>query len=183
MVVSSHASQQAPPLARRCSCIASRRTCTPCACACPGTVRSDSGRRVQTQNGAKVQVLNNNFHGYRGSETAADVPLAEREGFEPPIRLPVCRISSAVHSTTLPPLQSFEANAVSALPSGRKWPLATALLPNLLASPVVYRRTERLVNARGGILLHSRQTWRIEVQRNADAWNGQALARDLRMHA
>src|SRR5215470_14003781 len=30
--------------------------------------------------------------------------LAEREGFEPPIRLPVCRISSAVHSTTLPPL-------------------------------------------------------------------------------
>ena len=30
--------------------------------------------------------------------------LAEREGFEPPIRLPVCRISSAVHSTALPPL-------------------------------------------------------------------------------
>jgi two-component system sensor histidine kinase KdpD len=32
--------------------------------------------------------------------------LAEREGFEPPIRLPVCRISSAVHSTALPPLRS-----------------------------------------------------------------------------
>ena len=31
--------------------------------------------------------------------------MAEREGFEPPIRLPVCRISSAVHSTTLPPLR------------------------------------------------------------------------------
>ena len=31
--------------------------------------------------------------------------LAEREGFEPPIPLRVCRISSAVHSTTLPPLQ------------------------------------------------------------------------------
>src|SRR5215213_5647550 len=31
--------------------------------------------------------------------------LAERGGFEPPIRLPVCRISSAVHSTTLPPLR------------------------------------------------------------------------------
>ena len=31
--------------------------------------------------------------------------LAEREGFEPPIRLPVCRISSAVLSTTLPPLR------------------------------------------------------------------------------
>ena len=37
--------------------------------------------------------------------------VAEREGFEPPIRLPVCRISSAVHSTTLPPLRN------------RKWPL------------------------------------------------------------
>jgi hypothetical protein len=31
--------------------------------------------------------------------------MAEREGFEPPIRLPVCRISSAVLSTTQPPLQ------------------------------------------------------------------------------
>ena len=33
------------------------------------------------------------------------VSLAEREGFEPPIGLHLCRISSAVHSTTLPPLQ------------------------------------------------------------------------------
>jgi hypothetical protein len=33
--------------------------------------------------------------------------LAEREGFEPPIRLPVCRISSAVLSTTQPPLQTL----------------------------------------------------------------------------
>src|SRR5215208_6240302 len=31
--------------------------------------------------------------------------LAERGRFELPIRLPVCRISSAVHSTTLPPLR------------------------------------------------------------------------------
>jgi hypothetical protein len=31
--------------------------------------------------------------------------MAERGGFEPPIRLHVCRISSAVHSTTLPPLR------------------------------------------------------------------------------
>lgn len=30
--------------------------------------------------------------------------MAEREGFEPPIGLHLCRISSAVHSTTLPPL-------------------------------------------------------------------------------
>jgi hypothetical protein len=35
--------------------------------------------------------------------------MAEREGFEPPIRLPVCRISSAVHSTTLPPLRGARA--------------------------------------------------------------------------
>ena len=31
--------------------------------------------------------------------------LAEREGFEPPIPLRVCRISSAVVSTTHPPLR------------------------------------------------------------------------------
>jgi hypothetical protein len=31
--------------------------------------------------------------------------MAEREGFEPPIRLPVFRISSAARSTTLPPLR------------------------------------------------------------------------------
>ena len=32
--------------------------------------------------------------------------MAEREGFEPPIPLRVCRISSAVLSTTQPPLRS-----------------------------------------------------------------------------
>jgi hypothetical protein len=31
--------------------------------------------------------------------------VADREGFEPPIPLQVCRISSAVHSTTLPPVR------------------------------------------------------------------------------
>src|SRR5271163_1290265 len=36
--------------------------------------------------------------------------LAEREGFEPPIRLPVCRISSAVLSTAQPPLRNNEAH-------------------------------------------------------------------------
>ena len=35
--------------------------------------------------------------------------MAEREGFEPPIGLHLCRISSAVHSTTLPPLRSLKA--------------------------------------------------------------------------
>src|SRR5215467_15013048 len=37
--------------------------------------------------------------------------VAEREGFEPPIRLPVCRISSAVLSTTQPPLHPGRARA------------------------------------------------------------------------
>ena len=32
--------------------------------------------------------------------------MAEKEGFEPPIPLRVCRISSAVHSTTLPLLRN-----------------------------------------------------------------------------
>ena len=39
------------------------------------------------------------------------IDMAEREGFEPPIRLPVCRISSAVHSTALPPLRSRSSRA------------------------------------------------------------------------
>ena len=37
--------------------------------------------------------------------------VAEREGFEPPIRLPVCRISSAVLSTTQPPLRERRVRA------------------------------------------------------------------------
>ena len=35
--------------------------------------------------------------------------MAEREGFEPPVELPPRRISSAVHSTTLPPLREMRA--------------------------------------------------------------------------
>jgi hypothetical protein len=50
--------------------------------------------------------------------------LAEREGFEPPIRLPVCRISSAVHSTTLPPLHgrkgAVEPSYLAAVGEGHK---------------------------------------------------------------
>lgn len=36
------------------------------------------------------------------------IKMAERVGFEPTIPLQVCRISSAVHSTTLPPLRMRE---------------------------------------------------------------------------
>jgi hypothetical protein len=38
--------------------------------------------------------------------------MAEREGFEPSVPLPVRRISSAVHSTTLPPLREDVSEAV-----------------------------------------------------------------------
>jgi hypothetical protein len=48
--------------------------------------------------------------------------LAEREGFEPPIGLHLCRISSAVHSTTLPPLQGAKTGGFPPLvgPSSRR---------------------------------------------------------------
>ena len=39
--------------------------------------------------------------------------MAEREGFEPSVRLHVRLISSQVHSTTLPPLRSAEAAIVA----------------------------------------------------------------------
>jgi hypothetical protein len=38
--------------------------------------------------------------------------LAEREGFEPPIPVKVCLISSQVHSTALPSLRSFIINGL-----------------------------------------------------------------------
>ena len=47
-------------------------------------------------------ILNKNpptIFNYRGS---IYICQAEREGFEPPVRLPLRRISSAIHSTTLP---------------------------------------------------------------------------------
>jgi hypothetical protein len=43
-----------------------------------------------------------------------NVVLAERVGFEPTVPLRVLRISSAVHSTTLPPLRRSRADAGSA---------------------------------------------------------------------
>ena len=55
-------------------------------------------------------------------QTAIDMKLAEREGFEPPIRLPVCRISSAVLSTTQPPLQLAVNKSISRLLLGRETP-------------------------------------------------------------
>ena len=45
--------------------------------------------------------------------------LAEREGFEPPVRLPARRISSAVLSTTQPPLRQPDRRVHHA--TGRLW--------------------------------------------------------------
>src|SRR5215471_3371874 len=60
--------------------------------------------------------------------------LAEREGFEPPIGLHLCRISSAVHSTTLPPLQG--------VPVGRGLRAVPNLVPCSIAfSSEVYSRS------------------------------------------
>src|SRR5437762_14283717 len=48
----------------------------------------------------------------RSRVNGLDSVVAEREGFEPPIRLPVCRISSAVHSTSLAPLREAKKQLV-----------------------------------------------------------------------
>lgn len=53
--------------------------------------------------------------------------VADREGFEPPIPLQVCRISSAVHSTTLPPVRGR---------SGRSGVLTTHCIRPAQAFPV-----------------------------------------------
>ncbi|SOR26667.1 protein of unknown function [Methylorubrum extorquens] len=44
--------------------------------------------------------------------------MAERGGFEPPMGLHPCRISSAVHSTALPPLRRGVVSTRSALARG-----------------------------------------------------------------
>ena len=55
--------------------------------------------------------------------------MAEREGFEPPVRLRVLRISSATRSTTLPPLRMLESLWSSPLNSQDSAPCQA---PNLL---------------------------------------------------
>ena len=50
--------------------------------------------------------------------------LAERVGFEPTVRSPVHRISSAAHSTTLPPLHGANQGAAKGVPGRGSAPLA-----------------------------------------------------------
>jgi hypothetical protein len=49
-------------------------------------------------------------HQETAQSVATEVKLAEGEGFEPPVRLPVRLISSQVPLTTQPPFRSFATN-------------------------------------------------------------------------
>ncbi len=72
------------------------RTAGP-ACGCPNSLRANSSNRVGFQPAS-----------HQKQETprlGRFLFLAEREGFEPSVRLHVRLISSQVHSTTLPPLR------------------------------------------------------------------------------
>ena len=95
---------------------------------------------------------------------APQISLAEREGFEPPIGLHLCRISSAVHSTTLPPLQAIENIAYLLEWSIPKWAFATALLPNVFGA-LLLGDLKSFVNARGGIFLHAGQNVAVKIER------------------
>src|SRR4051812_5368190 len=85
--------------------------------------------------------------------------VAEREGFEPPVRLRVLRISSAARSTTLPPLRGETHLAtrqrvgpgVSTVAPPEARPLATSgqQLPH-------WRRSRRRGGAAGGRDYHRR---------------------------
>jgi hypothetical protein len=83
------------------------------------------------------------------------IVVAEREGFEPPIRLPVCRISSAVHSTTLPPLRisGRRVVAVGFLAKGSPQhkagpPFGAKILRPLLQAAILRCRRASAANAR-----------------------------------
>ena len=107
--------------------------------------------------------------------------MAEREGFEPPMGLHPCRISSAVHSTTLPPLQVPEGVAfwlLIAEPENRlRYRFATQ-------HPAVDAVLERSAGRRQGgrrVVPHAGQHAVEEGARDADRGVPQALARHLRM--
>jgi hypothetical protein len=70
--------------------------------------------------------------------------MAEREGFEPPIPVKVCLISSQVHSTALPSLRFFTINTLQHLPFAEK-----CSGPYAPATPEVYqfRRFTTLYNS------------------------------------
>ena len=67
----------------------------------------------------------------------AHTDLAEREGFEPSVGLPLRLISSQVHSTTLPPLRSAE--------SGRLYCAAHVAIPYCLRHSLFKRLLLKLL--------------------------------------
>ena len=110
--------------------------------------------------------------------------MAEREGFEPPIRLPVCRISSAVHSTTLPPLQTIALTAVfrfAGWGQHRRW--SRKWSPTYLFRAFGYHKSKGRVEPRRSIALHCVGDMRIQVHCCGDCRVAQSLLCDFGMHA
>ena len=77
--------------------------------ACPRCVRH-SDRRDADQPGADCRAGELGQLCRDRRRVLDAIALAEREGFEPPVRLRVLRISSAARSTTLPPLRGRDGN-------------------------------------------------------------------------
>jgi hypothetical protein len=100
-----------------------------------------------------------------------EMNLAEREGFEPPIRLPVCRISSAVLSTTQPPLHSSESNGFFRFATSVKGCLLSDLLPKLPlpSGQSRYRGPEHRVKPLCGIVLHCIRYMGIQIECDRNA--------------
>ena len=116
---------------------------------------------------------------------ARGVGMAEREGFEPPIRLPVCRISSAVHSTTLPPLQCFEIYSVFGSTQSLLQPLLPKLLPNasIFNLEAFSSDPKCRIESLCCVSLHIVGNVRIQVHRRRDSRVTKALLSDFRMDA
>jgi hypothetical protein len=95
---------------------------------------------------------------FERQRTMTNRALAEREGFEPPIRLPVCRISSAVLSTAQPPLQDIDIFSVSDFCQILQKPVATQIATEFLflsLEPSSLCRLKRGVEPCGSVGLHS----------------------------
>lgn len=99
--------------------------------------------------------------------------MADREGFEPPIPLRVCRISSAVHSTSLPPVRGrcCRSGLVTTQGSGPRQP-SLASFSQPCVEPPRYRGSSR---AYAALLLdlRGRSDYRPPVRR------GETRARSL----
>ena len=112
--------------------------------------------------------------------------MAEREGFEPPVELPPRRISSAVHSTTLPPLREVVPlcgwSTRPGLWHSRRKP-ATVFEPALTRPLFVYgtlRDPELLSAVLGRPLRAGEALGAVAPGFRAAEWAGKPLALELR---